>query len=89
MTVEQHGQIPCPSCGQPLPLPIEAVLASRPIVCSGCGLELMAKRETSREALTELDRWYRETRAVRAGEGSSSAPPAIDRAVRRPRRARR
>lgn len=90
MTVEQqHGQIPCPSCGKPLVLPVEDVLASRPIVCSACGLELMTKREASREALNGLAHWYQETQTARTNAGSSPASPATDGASRRPRRPRR
>lgn len=89
MTAEQHGQIPCPSCGQGLLLPIEAVLASRPIVCSACGLELTSKREPSREALDGLARWYQETQATRVIPSSTPASPAAGGAGRRPRRPRR
>ena len=61
----QPGEIPCPSCGRMLPLPVAAVLSGQPIVCAGCGLELTAQRETSREALDSLGRWYEETGAAR------------------------
>ncbi|WP_299398375.1 hypothetical protein [Pelagibius sp.] len=79
MTATQPGEIPCPSCSRPLPLPVAAVLSGQPIVCAGCGLELTAQRETSREALDALGRWYEETGAARdmaasaAGTGGEGA----------------
>ena len=79
MTAMQPGEIPCPSCGLALPLPIAAVLSGQPIVCAGCGLKLTAQRETSRDALNALGRWYEETGAARdmaasaAGAGGNGA----------------
>ena len=89
MTVDKHGQIPCPSCGQPLVLPVEAVLAAQPIVCSACGLEMTTEREVSHKALNALSRWYQGTQAARSTVGSGSGSPATDGAGRQPRRRHR
>lgn len=76
MTALQPGRIPCPDCGQPLALPIEAVLAARPIVCAGCGLELLVNREDSAAALNALGRWWDETAPARSvAEASAVRPP--------------
>jgi len=81
MTALPPGRIPCPDCGQPLALPIEAVLAARPIVCAGCGLELLVNRNDSTAALQALGRWWDETAPARtvadvsaAGRSESSSP---------------
>jgi hypothetical protein len=89
----QPGRIPCPDCGQPLALPIEAVLAALPIVCAGCGLELQVNRQDSKDALASLGRWYEETAPARdaAAAGSPAAAAGLEaqepgRRGRRPRR---
>lgn len=93
MTALQPATIACPDCGRALALPIEAVLAGRPIVCAGCGLELHVNREDSKMALAALGRWYAETAPARekAAAGSAAAPDAgavatPGRRGRRPRR---
>ena len=92
MTATRPGEIPCPSCSQPLALPVEAVLTGQAIVCTACGLELTAQRDTSRDALDSLGRWYEETadarRAAAAGK-TGNAWPDRGGASRRPRRPRR
>jgi len=91
MTAMRPGQIPCPDCGLPLPLPIETVLAGQAIVCLGCGMELQVKREESQAALGALGRWYEETAPAREAAAASSAPgePAAETTGRRARRPRR
>ncbi|MGD1879782.1 MAG: hypothetical protein ACFB13_20045 [Kiloniellaceae bacterium] len=90
MTALAPGRIPCPDCGQPLALPIEAVLAGRAIVCGGCGLELQVNREDSKMALAALGRWYDETAPAReaAAAASSAKSPTVPEGSgrRRPRR---
>ena len=76
MTALQPGRIPCPECGQPMALPIEAVLAARPIVCAGCGLELLVNREDSAAALNALRRWWDETAPARTVAEASVVRPA-------------
>lgn len=76
MSALPPGRIPCPDCGQPLALPIEAVLAGRPIACAGCGLELHVKREDSKMALAALGRWYDETAPAREAAATASPSPA-------------
>lgn len=91
MTALQPGRIPCPDCGQALELPIEAVLAARPIVCAGCGLELLVNRDDSAAALNALGRWWDETapaRTVAEASAVASADPSSP-TGRRPRRPRR
>ena len=91
MTAQRPGEIPCPSCSRPLALPVEAVLSGQAIVCAGCGLELMAQRETSRKALDALGRWYEETAEARKAASAARPPeaPHIEEAGRRARRPRR
>lgn len=92
MAAPPPGEIPCPSCGQPLALPVEAVLAGRAIVCAGCGLELTAQRDASRQALDALGRWYSETAAARKAAVAGGAPgpqPKTEEASRRAGRPRR
>ena len=92
MSAPPPGEIPCPSCNQPLALPVEAVLAGRPIVCAGCGLELTAQREASQQALDTLGRWYGETAAAREAAVAGAAPvpqPKTEEASRRAGRPRR
>ncbi|MEQ9609080.1 MAG: hypothetical protein RLN99_15585 [Kiloniellaceae bacterium] len=95
MSTLQPGRIPCPDCGKPLALPIEAVLAGQPIACDACGLELQVKQEDSKMALAALGRWYDETapaRAVAATGSPSSAgndPGGAETPGRRGRRPRR
>lgn len=84
MTALQPGRIPCPDCGQPLALPIEAVLAARPIVCAGCGLELQVNRDDSAAALDALGRWWSETAPARAV--AAEVPAAVPGRRRRPSR---
>lgn len=76
MSTTRPGQIPCPDCGQPLPLPIESVLVGRPIICAGCGMELQVKSQDSKEALSALGRWYQETAPAREVAAESGAPKA-------------
>lgn len=90
MTAPQPGRIPCPDCGQPLALPIEAVLTARPIVCAGCGMELLVNREDSAAALKALGRWWDETATARTvAEGAAGSafdapsPPGRRRRSRR------
>lgn len=92
MSATVPGKIPCPSCGAPLPLPVEAVLAGRPIDCRFCGLELTVRQEASQEALDALARWHEETADARAAAAATQAtqPEAASqtsgRRKRRPRR---
>ncbi|GAB4229359.1 MAG: hypothetical protein Tsb0032_36050 [Kiloniellaceae bacterium] len=84
------GQIPCPDCSRPLPLPVAAVLAGQPIVCAACGLELHVNRADSQGALAALGRWYAETAAARAAAAAApSAPAAPQPSTTRGRRPRR
>jgi len=92
MTATAPGKIPCPSCGAPLPLPVEAVLAGRPIGCQFCGLELTVQQETSQEALAALARWHEETADARAAAAITQATQpeaASETSGRRKRRPRR
>ena len=91
MAAPRPGEIPCPSCSRPLPLPVEAVLSATPIVCGGCGLELTAERDASRDALDALGRWYDETAPARkaAAVAGPAEAPHIREARRRARRPRR
>ena len=90
MTATQPGMIPCPSCSQPLALPIESVLTGRAIVCAGCGLELTAQRDASRGAMDALGRWYEETASAReaaaSGQAPGAKPPASNLPAPKPRR---
>lgn len=94
MTATQPGMIPCPSCSLPLALPIESVLTGRAIVCAGCGLELTAQRDASRDAMDALGNWYEETASARKAAASAQAPaanppvsnPPAPKLRRRPRR---
>jgi len=89
MTALQPGQIPCPDCAQPLALPIEAVLAGRPIICAGCGLELQVNAKQSASALAALGRWWQETASARtAAEGGAAAASQPGNTGRRLRRSR-
>ncbi len=84
MTALQPGRIPCPDCGQPIALPIEAVLAARPIVCGGCGLELQVNRDDSAAALDALGRWWSDTAPARtAAAGAASEVPGYSPGRRR------
>jgi hypothetical protein len=89
MTALSPGRIPCPDCGQSLALPIEAVLAGRPILCAGCGLELQVNRRDSEAALSALGRWWSETAPARAAAEAVPAEPAVGVSGRRGRRPRR
>lgn len=90
MATPQPGMIPCPSCSQPLALPIESVLTGRAIVCAGCGLELTAQREASRDAMDALGNWYEETASARkaavATQAPAANPPAANVRTPKPRR---
>jgi len=59
------GRIPCPFCGQPIPLSVDAVLQRVGIPCLSCGAEISIDAEKSREALSMLARWRNDTEAVR------------------------
>lgn len=89
MSATAPGKIPCPSCGAPLPLPVESVLAGEPIVCQLCGLELAVQQETSREALAALARWHEETADARAKAAAAQPGAVTGAAVSRKRRPRR
>ncbi len=92
MATPAPGEIPCPSCNRPLALPVEAVLAGRAIVCAGCGLQLTAERDASRQALDALGRWYSETAAARdaaVGGAEPGSQPGTEEASRRAGRPRR
>lgn len=90
MSATVPGKIPCPSCGAPLPLPVEAVLAGRPIDCRFCGLELTVRQEASQEALDALARWHEETADARAAATQAIPPDAASTSSgRRKRRSRR
>ena len=69
MTALRPGRIPCPDCGNSLALPVEDVLAGRPIVCQACGLELHVAQEDSKMVLAALGRWYEETAPAREAAG--------------------
>ena len=90
MTATQPGMIPCPSCSRPLALPIESVLTGRAIVCAGCGLELTAQRDASRDAMDALGNWYEETASARKAAASAQVPtakpPVADLPTPKPRR---
>lgn len=53
----------CPQCGNRLVATMDQILASNPLICGSCGLQLTVDCEASRpalEALRELDRRLRE-----------------------------
>lgn len=81
----QPGQMPCPSCETVIALPVESIIAGKPIVCEGCGLQLKANTEQCQPAIDALERWYEETREAREQAGAGKAAGESRRA-RRPRR---
>lgn len=89
MSATVPGKIPCPSCGAPLPLPVESVLSGTPIGCQFCGLELTVQKQASQDALAALGRWHEETADARARADASQAQAVGDTGGRRKRRPRR
>lgn len=87
-TANMTGQIPCPFCGQPVALPVDAVLRRQTIPCLVCGAELSVDADNSREALAMLERWRKDSEAVRqfAEPPGSANQPRETRRGKRPRR---
>jgi len=79
------GRIPCPFCGKPVALPVEAVLDQRPIPCLSCGAEMSVDADSSREALSLLERWRADSETVR----QFAEPPGFDDPPRKIRRGKR